>query len=131
MATTFTEQVTLVEMVCGECGITFAMPQRFQEERLERPGSFYCPNGHCRTYRETEIKRLRRELEESKADFAREREAHFAEQRAHEQTQKKVKQVHRRVSNGVCPCCHRTFKQLSAHMKIKHPAYVATAEIKP
>lgn len=28
-----------------------------------------------------------------------------------------------RVAAGVCPCCHRSFKQLSEHMKMKHPDY--------
>jgi len=29
----------------------------------------------------------------------------------------------RRVANGVCPCCNRTFADLSAHMHGQHPEY--------
>ena len=28
-----------------------------------------------------------------------------------------------RVAASVCPCCKKTFKQLAAHMKNKHPNY--------
>jgi len=27
----------------------------------------------------------------------------------------------KRVTNGVCPCCHRSFQNLRRHMATKHP----------
>ena len=27
----------------------------------------------------------------------------------------------KRVHNGVCPCCNRSFQNLQKHMKTKHP----------
>ena len=32
--------------------------------------------------------------------------------------------VKKRVGNGVCPCCTRSFTDLARHMESKHPAYV-------
>ena len=37
---------------------------------------------------------------------------------------KKIKRIEKRVANGVCPCCHRQFVQLTRHMKNKHPEYL-------
>lgn len=34
---------------------------------------------------------------------------------------RKAKSLSDRAHAGVCPCCNRTFKQLAAHMKTKHP----------
>ena len=34
--------------------------------------------------------------------------------------------VKRRVGNGVCPCCNRTFKNLADHMTTKHPDYAGS-----
>ncbi len=36
--------------------------------------------------------------------------------------------VRKRVGNGVCPCCGRTFKQFAEHMQSKHPEYGKPAE---
>lgn len=38
--------------------------------------------------------------------------------------------IKNRVKHGVCPCCQRTFRQLAAHMKSKHPDFVSTTESK-
>jgi hypothetical protein len=33
--------------------------------------------------------------------------------------------LHRRVGNGVCPCCSRSFTNLKRHIRSKHPDYPA------
>lgn len=38
-------------------------------------------------------------------------------------TKAQLTKTKKRVSNGVCPCCNRTFKQLARHMENKHPEY--------
>jgi hypothetical protein len=35
--------------------------------------------------------------------------------------------VQKRVGNGVCPCCNRTFEDLARHMKVKHREYSLAA----
>jgi hypothetical protein len=53
-----------------------------------------------------------------------------AEERSHAATRgvvtrkkNEAKKLRERARAGVCPCCHRTFKQLAAHMANKHPDY--------
>lgn len=116
---------------CVNCSMPFAAPIRFFEERRTDGAAFYCPMGHGASYSEREIDRLKKQLEQ--------------EQRTSEwwrvNSQSKDKQIHGlnvqvgkvkaklrrtevRVSNGVCPCCHRSFVGLARHMKKKHPDYV-------
>jgi hypothetical protein len=123
--------VTLTRITCGHCGVPFAIPETFRAEKASAGGDFYCPNGHCRTYSETEIVRLRKEkarLEAAvlakQAEANQQRERYFAEQREHEKTQKKMTRLKKRTAAGVCPCCQRTFQQLSRHMKTKHIEFV-------
>jgi hypothetical protein len=116
MAYTYSELVTLVQMRCGGCGIPFAVPDYFQQERKENGGNFYCPNGHSRVYREPDVERLTRELRAAQAQAV-----HAEDQR--KAAERRAAAARKRVGNGVCPCCHRTFQQLSRHMKAKHPDY--------
>jgi ssDNA-binding Zn-finger/Zn-ribbon topoisomerase 1 len=40
-------------------------------------------------------------------------------------TRAKLKRTERRVANGVCPHCHRSFVQLERHMRTKHSEEVS------
>lgn len=53
-------QIELVQMACGICGCVYGIPKFMQAEKLRNGGDWYCPNGHCRTYAETEVDRLRK-----------------------------------------------------------------------
>lgn len=35
----------------------------------------------------------------------------------------KRRKIEKRVANGVCPCCNRTFEDLARHMSTKHKDY--------
>jgi len=35
--------------------------------------------------------------------------------------------LQKRVANGVCPCCTRSFANLRRHMETTHPEYKASA----
>ena len=52
----------LVEHSCGQCGMTYAVPQEWLDERKRRGDTFWCPNGHARVFRPTEIETLRKQL---------------------------------------------------------------------
>jgi hypothetical protein len=121
---TYKEEILLTTMVCGKCGISFALPENYREKRQEDGGTFYCPNGDPSVYRETDLQRVRKELEAQKLETIRNRDRYFAEQREHEKTQKKMTRLKKRTAAGVCPCCQRTFQQLSRHMKTKHVEFV-------
>jgi ssDNA-binding Zn-finger/Zn-ribbon topoisomerase 1 len=124
MGYTFTEETTLVAMTCPSCGVKYAMPQVMRDNKESVGGSWFCVNGHSLTYTETEIKRLRRELEQKRLEVVRQQENYFAEQRRHERTTKQLRSLKKRTAAGVCPCCKRSFSQLARHMHTKHAEFV-------
>lgn len=131
---------TLVSESCYKCGVVFGLESRHRDQLLKSHEDFYCPNGHSQHYiSETEAERRARLAEEraksaeNTAQFYRERAASNARE-ANIQTHRAralkghVTRIKRRVANGVCPCCQRTFSNLAAHMETKHPKYGATPE---
>lgn len=123
MSSTMQEIVQLTVMSCGQCGITFAAPESWRAEKQRRGDGWFCPNGHSRVYRESDVDKLKRELAAQKARTWEEMERLFSEQRRHEQTQKEMKRLKNRAKAGVCPCCHRTISQMARHMATKHPEF--------
>jgi hypothetical protein len=119
--------VELTHMECGSCGVQFAIPETMRAECERHHGrEWYCPNGHSRIYTKTADVKLR----EARAALERERQrvraTHdllAAEERSHAATRGHLTRQKKRVAAGVCPCCNRTFQQLSRHMKTKHPDY--------
>lgn len=124
------------------CGVTFAVPDWMLTKLRQNRNSFYCPNGHGQSFTgETEEQKLRRELEKVKKkaeeDLARvERQKKWAEEsrdlacKARDRQERRaaafkghLARTHKRVGNGVCPCCKRTFAALARHMACKHPGY--------
>ena len=135
MTATVTVLVTLEDAgACVSCGTHFAMEAALKRQKLRDYTSFYCPNGHSQVYTaEHEEVRLRRLLDAERA--AKERAEDLAKRRQKEldnarltvrMTSGKLRALRQRVSNGVCPCCHRSFVQLARHMRTKHPAFVET-----
>lgn len=117
MSVTYIENIVLKTLRCGECGMTFGVPQFWIEERRRVGGEFHCPNGHTRIFRETQNERLQRELTVAKCDaLAKQHELDNAT-RLLDSANRKIE----RVKKGVCPCCKRSFSNLRRHMKSKHP----------
>lgn len=124
------EFVKLETLVCGECGVTWAMPAPLRSARLSDGKSFFCPNGHERVFRDTEEARLRRALDAERR--ARERSEELrkaalkeAEHNAIEwrKSKTRLRTMRERVKHGVCPCCKRSFVQLARHMATQHPDF--------
>ncbi len=114
----------LTTIDCGVCGGTYAINERYRLQKYQHAGTWHCP--YCQTswgYGETEISRLKLQLESQKklTEWAKQ-EAKHAESRRRAAAGQLTK-IKRRVGNGVCPCCNRTFKDLALHMKDKHPDY--------
>jgi hypothetical protein len=132
MRETITKLLYFEQENCCSCGITFFVPQSFQQEALKRKRAFFCPNGHSQSYTTCEADSLRKELA-----AARQREETIKAQRdeanrlASLQTDLRrsaegsLKRFKKRVAAGVCPCCHRTVSQMARHMKTKHPEFQA------
>jgi hypothetical protein len=124
-------------LTCSECGIRWGMPQHFVNTRREnrdergRSKNFYCPNGHSQIFKETEADKLRRERDLLKQQIARVEDERTAAWRAEEvatlarrKAEAQLKRTMSRAGAGVCPCCNRTFQQLTRHMQSKHPEIV-------
>ena len=111
-------------MNCGECGITFAMPETFRKDCKELGYTWYCPNGHSRIYSETDVNKLKRELakEESKHDQTSAKLRDTKIKLSCEKGQRT--KLKNRIAKGVCPCCNRYFQNVKRHIDNKHPEYL-------
>lgn len=122
---TFTGQ--LVVHTCW-CGIRHAIPEELSHElKQNRNQRVYCPLGHSgvssvHEKREADQVRERLHAEERRRQAAQDLLLH--EERSHAATKGHLTRQRRRVANGVCPCCNRSFPQLERHMKSQHPDYV-------
>ena len=102
---------------CCSCGIAFYVGSKWIGQKKNDHSNFYCPNGHSNYYPgESNEEKVTRKLE-----FEKNRRI-SAELELKKQKLENVKSQ-KRIKNGVCPCCNRTFKQLAAHMKNKHPEF--------
>lgn len=119
--------VTLWVSDCPVCAVVFAMPKAMEKDRRENGQSFFCPNGHSLSFRETEADRLRKQLASvdadrkyawqvyQEADADRKRTA--ASLRV---TKGHLTRLKNRVEAGVCIHCNRTFQNVARHMQSKH-----------
>lgn len=123
----------VTETCCRDgCGIQFAMPKYFQAQLLkDHSRSFYCPNGHSQYYvgktelqlAKEETERVRQQLKWAEENAASASKARDKADRRASAAKGVVTKIKRRVGNGVCPCCNRTFQNLMAHMNTKHPKF--------
>ena len=123
MSPTMTYTETLVVTHCW-CGIALAIPSNLHRVAEDEGKSVYCPIGHTFVFGSSYLEKLEREQRRHRAT----RDLLDHEQRSHAATRGHLTRTKRRVAEGVCPCCKRTFKQLRAHMRRKHPEYVEEAK---
>lgn len=122
-AFSFQTQTQFFVETCYKCGVMFAVDAQLQSNWKRDKTEFFCPNGHGQSYFESEAERLRKQLEEATrtAEWQKSRAESLDKQLT--DSRKKEQRLKKRIAAGVCPCCHRTVKQLAAHMKTKHPDY--------
>jgi hypothetical protein len=114
---TITFTSTLSTEICCSCGVHFAIPELLQKKLRETHNNFFCPNGHPQHYTgKSEAEKLREELKRKEQELA-----DTVKQKL--EVENEMIRTKKRIAAGVCPCCNRTFKQLAAHMKNKHPHY--------
>jgi hypothetical protein len=128
----FMKTITLETEICCNCGIPFAMPSDFRSVCLNDPLKFfYCPNGHRQHYEKSRESRLREEAEAQLR--AKNLELEKAERQLWTETQERQRQERiakkgardlKRLHNGVCSCCKRTFSNLAEHIKTEHPELI-------
>lgn len=127
-----TEQ--LVTEHCISCGVHFAVPISYQQQRVADQRNYWCPNGHQQHYTgKTEAQKLRDQLERTEREKTwaenrakRLRDEADAERRQHAATKGQLTKARKRAAAALCPCCNRTFAQMSEHLRTQHPEYVET-----
>jgi len=126
---------TLTTCTCSKCGITFAAPQHFFDSRHKDHETFYCPNGHNQYF--ASKTREQRRIEQLEAKLVLQCRWRKEEERSRKCAERKVRKLAKekeraqvRAAAGACPCCHRNFKRLRAHMLRKHPEFVKEADEK-
>ena len=112
---------------CGNCGVWHAIPQVMYDSCEKEGGYWHCPNGHSRGFNEGSL-RNQLKKETKRREWA-EQNAKSIQIELDETERRRIAQkaattrLQKRAKAGVCPCCNRTFKQLAAHMKNKHPKF--------
>jgi hypothetical protein len=109
--------VMLVHIQCYKCGVVFGVPDELNQRHKQKGDSFYCPNGHGQE------RALKDQLARARGRLSTTRERLEFVEHSRNSYRGHFNRIKRRVGNGVCPCCNRTFKDLARHMKSKHPSY--------
>lgn len=118
-----TETQKLETTTCAACGVLFAMPDHLLDTKRKSGEGFYCPNGHSLSFRDSENKRLQRELEEKQRQLTAQKCETLRQQQLLEAERVEKSKLERRVKHGTCPCCKRTFVRLASHISKKHPDF--------
>jgi len=101
--------------------VLFAMPAHLTKARRSDKQIFFCPNGHTLSFTKSEVDRLKEELAREKEAAQRARDESARKDRLLSAARGQATKIKKRISNGVCPCCNRTFINLHRHMGTKHP----------
>jgi hypothetical protein len=97
--------------------------------------SFLCAYGHEAIFSEdeTEADKLRRERDRLVQQMAQRDDVIRQQGKELEREQAAVRalkdgsaRARKRAKAGVCPCCHRTIRQMALHMRTQHPEFTAT-----
>lgn len=124
MSITVSTKIELNVIECANCGLVFAVTTDFERRRRNDHGGFYCPFGHSNYFpSKSDEEKLRDQLSEEKRKLANTQFELLAAKERTEAVEREKKRLEKRIKNGVCPCCHRQFTQLTRHMKTKHPEY--------
>lgn len=113
---------------CPVCGINYAVDSTVMNYKKGLPSGhenqkWCCPNGHELIFSENEADRQRRRAERAEQEQARlEDELRLSQLRE--------KQLKRRAAAAVCPCCNRSFSNVSRHIRHMHPTFIAENVIK-
>lgn len=122
--TTITATTSFDVITCGACGISFGVPEHWRNARRNDHATFYCPNGHPRAFLgESKAERLEKLLETANARVTHAEDQRLAAERSAAAARGQVTKIKKRVGNGVCPCCKRTFQNLHRHMAGQHPDF--------
>ncbi len=119
---TFTRTQTMSMVECCNCGIAFAMPDVFNETRLRKKDSFWCPAGHSQSYLGKTHEAELREAKDRASDLAaRNRTLANDNMDLAEKNQRQRARARKRAKAGMCGICKRTFTNYKRHAATQHP----------
>jgi hypothetical protein len=110
---------------CISCGIRYFVPKALYESHLQAGGYHSCPNGHMQGWSkgQSEIEKLRRERDLLKQQTAQLSDDVRQNREGWNKAAKEVTRLKKRAKAGTCPCCNRTFSNMSRHMQTQHPEF--------
>lgn len=125
--------IDLVIVTCW-CGMPHAIPRSLNRQQEINGQTCYCPLGHAYVSSgQSQNAKLRQQLTAAQDATARAeadarwwRERKQDEERAHRATKGVLTKTRKRIANGVCPCCHRSFVNVQRHMATQHPDFAET-----
>lgn len=122
-------------LTCANCGMPFGIEADLYRRLTENGGPFFCPRGHSQRFSETEVQRLKQEIENRNRRIdglhstITDKNEKINRLNYSNRALKSAKtKILNRVKNGVCPCCNRTFKNLQEHFKTVHPEILKAHE---
>ena len=111
----------LVVMDCCNCGVVFAMAEGLYDERHNKGGSFWCPNGHSQHFTEPETTKLKRLLKNAQSTAEWERRHREQTEHRLRATKGVVTKLRKRALEGECPFCGQHLRDLERHVARQHP----------
>lgn len=117
---------------CPLCGIQYAVDAVVMNYKEKLPvtdenRSWHCPNGHSLIYTESLADKYRRDADRLRQQLAQRDDEIRSERRRAEKAEKATRLLKKRTAAGTCPCCQRTFSNMSTHMRKQHPDFVKDA----
>lgn len=119
---------------CAQCKEPFVLHPETEATLRRSSQTFHCPWGHPQSFRQgpSDADLLRKERDTLKQQMAQRDDTIRAERAWREAAQNQARaykgvatRVKNRVSQGVCPCCNRTFANLHRHMAGQHPTFAS------
>lgn len=127
---TYAGHTTLEVMCCPICGVLYAAPELMLDEARKDPSiGWCCINGHSLHF---PGKTPEQKVKEARDALARERAQHdqtqarlIAQKAASTRARNQRDTALRKAHAGICPVpgCGRHLKDLTRHMKAKHPDF--------
>ncbi len=106
---------------CPRCSAIFAVTTLFEHERRRLHDLFYCPSGHSMSFKSQSTEdALRAQLVREQNRVRFERDQREATERSLAATRGVLTKTRKRIANGICTECNRTFPNLARHMASKH-----------
>ncbi len=117
---------------CGQCGGVYAILERTRLTHERNGTCWTCPYCECgwgydgsglnaNLKKQLAQQKKRTEWAQNDARKERQRANHIdRSRRGHIAAKTRIKN---RIAAGVCPCCNRSFQNLSRHMSNKHPTF--------